>query len=59
MQKPTNNIADIPQPFRDFLVQGQIGAMAVKPPDAPTRRDDADDYGDLLFLAAILMLCDD
>ncbi|MDR2166925.1 MAG: hypothetical protein LBE35_03615 [Clostridiales bacterium] len=55
-----NNVKlpDIPEPFRGFLAQGRIEAMSA-PPAAVQMDEGEANHGDLLFLAAILMLCDD
>ena len=57
------NIDQIPEPFRGFLAQSQqepkgvkdIEIMSFESNEAP----DQSHYSDLVFLAAILMLCED
>ena len=48
----------IPEPFRGFLLAGQTGQ--VRATSAESAAAPADTYfGDLMFLATILAMCDD
>ena len=56
-------VNEIPEPFHAFLTGGEVSAQGVAPPRDGTagqaRNDAKNNQSDLLFLAAILMLCDD
>ncbi|MCL2576375.1 MAG: hypothetical protein FWE33_08055 [Defluviitaleaceae bacterium] len=55
-----NIINEIPEPFHSFLVENEkpIGIASARTEIANQARNDSN-QNDLLFLAAILMLCDD
>ena len=61
----TSIFKTIPEPFQGFLAQaGQVSAMdavaaAAPPPVQPARTEFDSHYSDLMFLAAILSMCDD
>jgi hypothetical protein len=65
IQLSKSNFPDIPEPFRQFLVQGKmqaqskIGAMAFENAEPVQKWDEAANSADLMFLAAILLLCDE